>query len=71
MCNNADVIRIFFAALDLLAPLVLTQWHYFQTAIYNRQPILKRHGLFPYRLSRRLLEILLIHLQVNTRFRSV
>ena len=52
-CNNADVIHIFFAALVLLAPMVLTQWRCSQMAIYNRQPILKLHDLFPCRLSRR------------------
>ena len=71
ICNNADVIRIFFAALVLLTPLVLTQWHYFQTAIYNQQPILRQHGLFPCRLSRRLLKMFSIHLQANIHFHSV
>lgn len=48
-CNNADVIHIFFSALVLLIPMVLTQWRCSQMAIYNRQPILKQHDLFPCR----------------------
>ncbi len=70
-CNNADIIHIFFAALVLLAPMVPTQWRCSQMAIYSRQPILKRHDLFPCRLSRRPLEMFLIRLQVNIHFHSV